>query len=204
MELKEVIEKRQTIREFKDIDIPIEIINYAIENGFKAPSYNHLKEWDFIILKTTEDKAKLINAENLGTKRDIQKDSQVVFNDVTIKAMYEYAIPKQKSMILDAPLILMVVYKPKTPIKNIKRIYDLNCLASVWTCIENVLLSLAEHDVYGVTYIPKKTDDIKLLFNIPNDLEVASIIPIGYKQDDAIIPKKKSISISEHIHYNNW
>ena len=35
-------------------------------------------------------------------------------------------------MILDAPTVAIVVFKPKTRIEDAKRIYDLNCLASVW------------------------------------------------------------------------
>ncbi|MBK7711025.1 MAG: nitroreductase family protein [Bacteroidales bacterium] len=52
MELRDAIEKRQTIRDFQNMEVPRDIINYAIENAFKAPSYNHLREWDFIIIKT--------------------------------------------------------------------------------------------------------------------------------------------------------
>ena len=98
----------------------------------------------------------------------------------------------------------MVVYKPKTAIENIKRIYDLNCLASVWTCIENFLLSLAEHDVYGVTFIPQNTDKIKEKLGIPDELEIASIIPIGYKADHAKTLKQKTINVAERIHTERW
>lgn len=205
MELKEVIEKRRTIRDFQDKEVPGSIIEYAIENGFKAPTYNHLRDWDFIIINSEESKLKLIASENLDKPVNTNELEILFKNEETImKDMYLDAIPKQKRMLLDAPSVVIVIYKPKTRIKNIKSIYDINCLASVWTCIENFLLSLAEHDVYGVTFIPQNIDIIKQELRIPDELEIAAIIPIGYKADNAKILKQKTINIAERIHCEKW
>lgn len=205
MELKEVIEKRRTIRDFQDKEVPGSIIEYAIENGFKAPTYNHLREWDFIIINSIEVKLKLIASENLDKPIDTNELEILFKNEETImKDMYLDAIPKQKRMLLDASSVVIVIYKPKTRIENIKSIYDVNCLASVWTCIENFLLSLAEHDVYGVTFIPQNIEIIKQELGIPDELEIAAIIPIGYKADNAKILKQKTINIAERIHYEKW
>lgn len=205
MELKEVIEKRRTIRDFEDKMVSMSIIEYAIENGFKAPTYNHLREWDFIIVDSLESKLKLIESENLDKAID-PKELEILFrNEETImKDMYLDAIPKQKRMILEAPSVVIVIYKPKTSLENVKRIYDLNCLASAWACIENFLLSLAEHDVYGVTFIPQNNDTIKKKLGIPGELEIAAIIPIGYKAATAKILTQKTIDIAKRIHKEKW
>ena len=205
MELKEVIEKRRTIRDFENKEVPASIIEYAIENGFKAPTYNHLRDWDFIIINSEEAKLKLIASENLDKPIDTNELEILFKNEETImKDMYLDAIPKQKRMLLDAPSVVIVIYKPKTRIENVKSIYDVNCLASVWTCIENFLLSLAEHDVYGVTFIPQNIEIIKQELGIPDELEIAAIIPIGYKADNAKILKQKTINIAERIHCEKW
>jgi nitroreductase len=205
MEFREVIEKRRTIRDFQNKEVSTAIIDYAIENGFKAPTYNHLRDWDFIIINSLESKLKLIESENLEKSINIVELERLFKNEEPImKEMYLDAIPKQKKMILEAPSVIIVVFKPKTKIGEAKRIYDLNCLASVWTCIENFLLSLAEHDVYGVTFIPQNIEVIKKKLEIPDGLEIASIIPIGYKADDARILKQKTIDVAERKHYEKW
>lgn len=205
MELKEVIEKRRTIRDFENRMVPMSIIEYAIENGFKAPTYNHLREWDFILIDSLESKLKLIESENLDKAIDFNA-LETLFRDEEslMKDMYMDAIPKQKRMILEAPSVVIVVYKPKTSLENVKRIYDLNCLASAWACIENFLLSLAEHDVYGVTFIPQNNDTIKKKLGIPGELEIASIVPIGYKANTAKILAQKTIDIAKRIHHEKW
>jgi nitroreductase len=205
MELKEAIEKRHTIRDFKNQDISTDIIKYAIENGFKAPSYNHLREWDFIIIRGLEAKLSLTKSENLDKEINLD-DLENLFKDEEIikKEMYLDAIPKQKRMILTAPVIAILVFKPKTFVDNAKTVYDLNCLSSAWCCIENFLLSLAEYDIFGVTYIPQNVKEIKEKLGIPEELEIAAIIPLGYKAENAIDLKQKSINISDHIHYEKY
>ncbi len=205
MELKEAIEKRRTIRDFLNKDIPEEVITYAIENAFKAPSYNHMRDWNFLIIKSLESKAKILQAEKMDQNIDLAALEKLFENEDEIKkAMYLDAIPKQKKMILEAPVIVMVIFKPKTSVKKAHSVYDLNCLASAWACIENFLLSLAEHDVFGVTFIPQRSESVKEKFGIPKDLEIAAIIPVGYKLPDARVLMQKPIDISERIHSENW
>lgn len=205
MEFKEVIEKRRTIRDFQDKAVPGSVIEYAIENGFKAPTYNHLREWDFIIINSLQSKLKLIESEQLDKEINYDELELVFRNEEAImKEMYLDAIPKQKKMILEAPTVVIVVFKPKTRVADAKKIYDLNCLASIWACIENFLLSLAEHNVYGVTFIPQNIDIIKQKMEIPAETEIAAIIPIGYKHDNARVLTQKTINISERIHYERW
>ena len=51
MELLDVIDRRRTVRDFSEKAVPLEIIQRALEAGLKAPSYNHQKEWDFILVR---------------------------------------------------------------------------------------------------------------------------------------------------------
>jgi len=205
MELKDVIEKRRTVRDFQHREVPDSVIGYAIENAFKAPSYNHLREWDFIVVKNPESKLSLIDYENLHKTASGDELENIFKNeDEIMKEMYLDAVPKQKKMILNAPAVIVVVFKPKTKVPDAKKIYDLNCLASVWACIENFLLSLAEYDVYGVTYIPQNSKTIKEKLGIPEELEIATIIPIGYRDDKAKLLKQKEINIRERIHQDSW
>lgn len=77
-------------------------------------------------------------------------------------------------------------------------------MASVWTCIENFLLSLAKHEVYGVTFIPQNIETVKEKLGIPDEFEIAAIVPIGYKADNAKILTQKIINIAERRHYEKW
>ncbi|MGE5678945.1 MAG: nitroreductase family protein [Pseudomonadota bacterium] len=204
MELQEVILKRRTIRDFSDKPVDKDIVNVALNSGLHAPSYNHLKQWDFILVKESKTRLALTQTEEMIEQVTDELKQAFEGHEFTAKEMYLDAIPKQKRMILTAPELLVVVYKPKTQVSDSKRVYDLNCLASVWCCIDNILLSLAEKDVFGVTFIPKNTPQVKKVLNIPQELEVAAIIPFGYKAADAKIISQKDTVLEEKIHIDKW
>lgn len=204
MELTEAINHRRTVRDFSEAEVSFEIIEKALQAGLKAPSYNHLRQWDFILVKEKNIRLALTQTEEMIEKvTDDLKQSFEGYEDLA-KDMYLDAIPKQKRMILTAPELLVIIYKPKTQISESKRVYDLNCLASVWCCIENILLSLTENEVFGVTFIPKNTPALKNILNIPQELEVAAIIPFGYKEANAKIIPQKEIVLESRLHINNW
>lgn len=204
MEFIEVINKRRTIRDFTDEEVPFAIVERSLQAGLKAPSYNHLKQWDFILIKETNLRIALSQTEEMIEEVSDELKKALNGYEALAKDMYLDAIPKQKRMILNAPELLVVVYKPKTQVNESKRVYDLNCLASVWCCIENVLLSLAENDVFGVTFIPKNTFEIKRILSIPQELEIAALIPFGYKGTNARIISQKQVSLESKLHTNKW
>ena len=204
MEFIDVIQKRRTVRDFSQEEVAPEIIECALEAGLKAPSYNHLKEWDFILVKAPATRVALTQTEKMIDQATEALQRSLEHYESLVQNMYLDAVPKQKKMILSAPELLVVVYKPKTLVTLSKRVYDLNCLASVWCCIENILLSLADHDVYGVTFIPQNTCAIKKILNIPEELEVAAIIPFGYKAADAKTYSQKEVKLVERLHVDNW
>lgn len=205
MEFYEVVEKRRTVRSFAEKAVPEEIIIKVLEAGIKAPTYNHLREWDFIFVKDMYVRMDIVKAEGIPDSLNMPELEKGFSNsDSLLKEMYLDAIPKQKSMLLKAPELLVVVFKPKTKVEESKKIYDLNCLASVWCCIENILLALAEENLFGVTYIPQKTDQIKKVLSIPDQLEIAAIIPFGYKEDETKAISQKQVNLEEKIHFNRW
>ncbi|HYE11534.1 MAG TPA: nitroreductase family protein [Patescibacteria group bacterium] len=65
MNLKEVINRGRTVRDFSDKKVPADIIMAALEAGIKAPSYNHQKQWDFILVNDMHKRHKLIQTEEM-------------------------------------------------------------------------------------------------------------------------------------------
>ena len=45
MEFYEVIDKRRSIRQFEDREIPREVLERILNAGLKAPSSNHQRRW---------------------------------------------------------------------------------------------------------------------------------------------------------------
>jgi nitroreductase len=204
MLLQDAIANCRTVREFSVRPVHDKIVDKALQAGLKAPCYNHLRQWEFVLVNDPQIRLSLTRTEPM--KDEIDERTKAMFDgyDTVARDMYLYAIPIQKRMILTAPGLICVVYKPKTVIKDSKRVYDLNCLASVWCCIENILLSFAEDDVFGATFIPQNTQKVRETLGIPDNLEVAALIPFGYRAEGAMEVQQKEISLDKRKHIDQY
>jgi nitroreductase len=118
------------------------------------------------------------------------------------KEAYLKALPVQRRMLMSSPELLIVCFKMRKRLTECKTLYDLNCYASVWACIENLLLAMAAEGLYCVTFMTDDTMPLKKMLGIPDDFEVATLIPIGYPQGYFV--KQNPVSLKEKIHYIQW
>jgi len=205
MEFYEAVKRRRTIRDFARSTVAPGKIHRALGAGLRAPTYNHLREWDFVLVRDRATRLAIIQAEKLPERCDIEElERAFEGHDRLAKGMYLNAIPKQKRMLLTAPELVVVVYRPKTRITESSGVYDLNGLASVWCCIENILLAMAAEDLYGVTYVPQNTRGTKGVLGIPEELEIAALIALGYRAEDARVPRQKGVTLADKLHHNAW
>ncbi len=205
MEFYEAVGRRRTVREFQQRPVEEEKLRRVLEAGLKAPSHNHLREWEFILLRDVERRKEVLELE--PSTRDITDERELSewtegTTDKLEKEMYLKALPVQKRMLMSAPEVLVVCFRMKKALKDCKTLFDLNSFASVWTCIENILLAMATEGLYGVTKIPYETSSLKEALGIPEDYEVAAIIPMGYPGEHFV--KQKMVSLQEKVHHHKW
>jgi nitroreductase len=205
MDFYETVETRRTVREFQPRPVEEEKIARVLNAGLKAPSHNHLREWEFILVKDHEQRKRVIEegarTENVTDEEQTSRTLAGLTDDLQ-REMYLRALPVQKKMLLNAPELLVICFRMKKSLKDCRTLYELNNFASAWTCIENILLAMAAEGLFGVTYVPHETSSLKRTLNIPDDYEVAALIPVGYPKPYRV--KQKPVSLSEKIHRDTW
>ena len=101
MEFNEVINKRRISREWTDRDVDFEAIRRIIEAGMKAPTWDHYRNWQFVVLHTKEEKENAFSyAKFIAEKFDTSKYENRKLN--LAQKMYSYAMPSW----LTAPMSL--------------------------------------------------------------------------------------------------
>jgi 5,6-dimethylbenzimidazole synthase len=199
----EAVDKRRTVREFLPRPIETEKLLRVLAAGLKAPSHNHLREWEFILIEDFEQRRRVVD---LGvTAKDFsEKEVQEATRTMSDweKEAYLKALPVQRRMLMSSPQLLIVCFRMRKRLKECETLYDLNSYASVWACVENILLAMAAEGLYGVTFMARNTGPLKKMLGLPDDYEVATLIPIGYREDYFV--KQKPVSLKEKIHYNRW
>ena len=73
MDLYEVLEKRRTYRDFTDEKVSDGILNRVISAAFKAPTNDHLRQLEFVVVRGKEDIAKVIAplAKNMAAFKEL-------------------------------------------------------------------------------------------------------------------------------------
>ena len=60
MDFYEVLEKRRTIRDFSDKEVSDEVLEKVLSAAFKAPTNDHLRQFEFVVVRGRENIAKVI------------------------------------------------------------------------------------------------------------------------------------------------
>jgi len=204
MEFYDAAATRRTVREFKQDAVPPESVRRALEAGLQAPCNAHLKSWQFILLRGREMRLRAVTE---GLKARDMKDREEIerfiagFADEELKSVYRRSLPVQLTMMLQAPEVLVVCYKMK-PLAECRSLFELNPLASVWMCIENVMLALAAEGLFGCTYTPYDQEGLKKLLSVPPEYQVAAVVPFGFP--NRMPEERKREDLAERLHIDAW
>lgn len=208
MDFYEVIEKRRTVRDFENTDIPDDVMERIIGAGLKAPTNDHMRDWHYIIIKDKGTASRLLDIVPKGiSDEDMEKlIKDWNLSDSDQQEAYKNAVPKQHRMLFEASAIIIPLLKQKTDILHPDNISHLNGFASIWCSIENIFLA-ATAENYGCTLrIPlgNEAEYSRSILGYPTDYFMPCFIGIGKPLKDAPIIKQKDISVKERIHWNKW
>ena len=87
MDFYQVLEKRRTIRDFSDKEVTDKVLEKVLSAAFKAPTNDHLRQFEFIVVKGQENIARLISPVAENTK-NIQQTGLEAAADIMDKDGY--------------------------------------------------------------------------------------------------------------------
>ena len=208
MELYEVLEKRRTYRDFSNREVNDGILNRIISAAFKAPTNDHLRQLEFVVVRGRESIAHVISplAKNMEAFRKLVAEVDES-DDKDKMAMFADALPKQQKMLMESGLLIIPFFRQLTcPLLKPAEQSSLNYFASAWCALENMLLAATDEGLGAVFHIPvsDEADKIKTILHAPEGYEMTCLLTIGYPAEDAFLPRQKEINIESRIHENVW
>lgn len=207
MDVYEAIRTRRTVRDFEDKPVDPAVIERIIDAGLKAPTNDHLRKWEFVIVNGKEERARLLKVKNMVDKKECDQmlDSFGLKDEVQRK-MYHEAMPRQFSMLYNAGCLILPFFKVREPLLQPTTLSSLNEFASIWCCIENMLLAAVSEGIFGVTRIPmpEESGHIKTVIGHPDEYVMPCYIALGYPAKNASRPKQKVILAKDRMHINSW
>jgi nitroreductase len=151
MDVFETIKGRRSIRAYRDIEVPQEIVEKLIEAARWAPSAGNIQPWEFIIVRNPETKRRLAEAA-LG-----------------------------QSFIEEAPVVIVVCADEERSARGYgTRGRTLYCIQDTAAAIQNIHLAAYALGL-GTCWVGAfKEDEARKILNIPGGVRPVAIIPVGY------------------------
>ncbi len=208
MELYNAINQRRTIRDFTEREVPLETIEKILDAGMRAPTNDHMRNWEFVVIRDKEERLKLL--EQMPARVSGKKVEKILdtwkMTDECQRAMYLDAIPKQFFMLYNSGCLVLPLFKQSHPLLKPESLSSLNAFASIWCCIENILLAATAEGLYVALRIPSEKESAytQEYLKYPGDYIMPCYLAIGYPAEDAAWTLQKEYNIKDRIHMNRW
>lgn len=207
MELYEAINKRKTTREFLEKEVDFEVIKRILEAGNKAPTWDHNRNWQYIVIRTDEEKEYAFSeAKAVADKFDADRYLNLPRPyPITLgQKMYGYAMPKQYTMLKEAPYVIIPLFKSKE--LNGEYVSKLNPFATIWCVIENIFLAATAEGLSCSMRIPlnKEHDIVKKKLKVPPTYMIPVFIGIGYANPEEVQLEQYKPDIDKQIRFGRW
>lgn len=141
MELYDAIYKRRIIRDFKNQIVQDNIIEKIIDAGLQAPTHDHLRNWEFVIIQNEKDKKNVLQFVKQGIEPTLEILKRTLVYGTPQQKMYAIAMPRQYSMLYNASHIILPFFKSNSGVMKPLSVSSLNPIASIWCVIENIFLA---------------------------------------------------------------
>ena len=206
MDLYEAIYKRRIVRDFKEKSVPDETLKKIIDAGLQAPTHDHLRNWEFVILKDKEDKERALQFVRQGVEPTLEILKQTLVNGTPQQKMYAVAMPRQYSMLMNASHIILPFFKSNSAVMKPTCVSSLNPLSSVWCVIENIFLAATAEGLACSMRIPVGEEGVNVakVIGAPQNYLLPCYIGLGYACEDNIELEQVKYSTEEKMHFGKW
>ena len=170
MELDACIEGRRSIRSYRDISVPVEIINKLLNAGIWAPSGMNFQPWHFTVIENR----KIIDKLSRRTK-------ELVTKNLPLPERLKEAFKSDKDVVFyGAPLLILISVQKKEDWRTVN-------LLDCGLAAENMFLTAYQAGLGGcfIGFAAFLNQDPEALadIGIPEDHELIATLIFGYPNE---------------------
>lgn len=191
-EFFENLNRRRTVRDFSDENVPFEIIERAILTAGTAPSGAHLQPWRFVVVKDAEVKRKIREAAEKEEFESYHKR----MSDKWLRRLAPLGTDEHKPFLEIAPY-LIIVFRITSIVENGETEPTYYSQESVGIAVGILLAALHNAGLATLTHTPSPMKFLQEILGRPKNEVPFVLIPVGYPAKDAKVPNLKRKSLEE-------
>jgi nitroreductase len=193
--LFDAIHSQRAIRHFSDKPVSDEAIETILNAAIHAPSAGNRQPWRFVVLRDADLKRQL-GQWYLAAWQAVTAGMEV------IPQPYRHGAELAQQMVTVPVLILACIDhgRANTGPGPVTR------GASIYPAVQNLLLAARALGLGTVltTLHTRYEREIKALLNIPETVETAALIPVGYPAEGARFGRARRMPLAEVVFYERW
>jgi nitroreductase len=179
MEFKVLVKERRSCRVFETSPVTEEQLAAIIEAGQWAPNPLNLQPWEFIVIRDGALKAEIRKASEDAKQLVMDNDGP------------KWAAKYSAGFLEEASVLVVVVYNPsKGGLGNFFGQTE-GALQATSACVQNMLLAAADQGLGTLWFTWFEPEKLHSILNIPENLKIAGVIPIGVPKGATEAPPRK-------------
>ncbi|KAH7830449.1 putative nitroreductase family protein [Monocercomonoides exilis] len=206
MGVYEAISCRRIIRDFQDKVVPPDVLKRIIDAGLKAPTHDHLRNWEFVILHEEQDKKNALQFIKMGTAPQLEILKKTLVDGTAQQKMYAIAMPRQYTMLFNASHIILPFFKSTPGMMHPTSASSFNPISSIWCVIENIFLAATAEGLGCSMRIPVGEEGINVAKTVgaPEEYFLPCYIGLGYPAEDCPAVEQVECNTEQKIHFGKW
>ncbi len=188
----ENLNRRRTVRDFSDEDVPFEIIEKAILTAGTAPSGANLQPWRFVVVKDPDVKRKIREA----AEKEEFESYHGRMSEKWLKRLAPLGTNEHKPFLETAPY-LIVVFRINSIEENGETEPTYYSQESVGIAVGMLLAALHNAGLATLTHTPSPMKFLQAILNRPKNEIPFVLIPVGCPAANAKVPDIERKTLDE-------
>ncbi|MBK5283973.1 MAG: nitroreductase family protein, partial [Bacteroidia bacterium] len=179
----EKINRRRTVREFSDREVPVEVIENCIRAASTAPSGAHKQPWAFCVVSNPEIKIQIREA----AEKEEYENYHGRMNDEWLEDLAYLGTDWKKPFLEKAPWLIILFKKIYDDINGNKK-QNYYVQESVGIACGFFLMAVFEAGLTALTHTPSPMKFLSDILQRPENERPFLLIPVGYPASNVSVP----------------
>lgn len=185
--------KRRSIRDFSEKDIPIEVIENIIKTASTAPSGANKQPWTFCVVKSAAIKKKI----RLAAEEEERKSYASRMSKEWLDDLKHLGTNANKPFLEQAPYLIIVFKRPYEIDVEGKKHQNYYVNESVGLACGFLISAIHNAGLVTLTHTPSPMRFLEKILERPSNERAYLVLPVGYKANETYVPaiERKSLDV---------
>lgn len=177
-------DKRRSVRDFSDKEVPVEVIENIVKTASTAPSGAHKQPWTFCVVRDAGIKSKIREA----AEEEEQRSYAERMSDSWLKDLKPMGTNPVKPFLEKAPYLIIVFKRPYELDENGTKHQNYYVNESVGLACGMLISAIHNAGLVTLTHTPSPMRFLEKILDRPSNERAFLLLPVGYAAEETYVP----------------